>query len=161
MSSLHILESHTTNILAKPVRLQEYGVGIFKTITTKSALKKAIKKGLILVNEKVATTGTFINGNEAITLVEHLNATPHKKIILSLEVIYEDDYLAVINKPPGILVSGNSFKTIANALVQNGDTTTAWNRLADYVTGDKIYIAVKTVDLNGSSDFSNTVMLNL
>ena len=48
-----------------------------------------------------------------------------------------------------------------NALVQNGDTTTAWSRLADYVTADKVYIAVKTVDATGSSDFSNTIMLNL
>lgn len=33
--------------------------------------------------------------------------------------MYEDDYVAVILKPAGILVSGNSFKTIANALAQN------------------------------------------
>lgn len=40
-------------------------------------------------------------------------------MILQLDVLFEDDYLAVIHKPAGILVSGNSFKTIANALVQN------------------------------------------
>jgi 23S rRNA pseudouridine1911/1915/1917 synthase len=34
-------------------------------------------------------------------------------------VLFEDDYLAVIHKPAGILVSGNSFKTITNALVRN------------------------------------------
>lgn len=33
--------------------------------------------------------------------------------------MYEDDYLAVVHKPAGILVSGNSFKTVANALGQN------------------------------------------
>jgi 23S rRNA pseudouridine1911/1915/1917 synthase len=33
--------------------------------------------------------------------------------------LFEDDYLAVIHKPASILVSGNSFKTIANALAQN------------------------------------------
>lgn len=33
--------------------------------------------------------------------------------------MFEDDYLAIIHKPAGILVSGNSFKTIANALAQN------------------------------------------
>lgn len=40
-------------------------------------------------------------------------------MILSLKVLFEDDYLAVIHKPAGILVSGNRFKTIANALPQN------------------------------------------
>jgi 23S rRNA pseudouridine1911/1915/1917 synthase len=33
--------------------------------------------------------------------------------------LYEDEYLAVIHKPAGLLVSGNSFKTVANALSQN------------------------------------------
>ncbi len=48
-----------------------------------------------------------------------------------------------------------------NALVQNGDTSIAWSRLPGFVTGNKIYIAVKTVGGTTSSDFSNTVMLNL
>jgi 23S rRNA pseudouridine1911/1915/1917 synthase len=34
-------------------------------------------------------------------------------------VIYEDDYLALIRKPAGILVSGNKFMTVKNALAQN------------------------------------------
>jgi len=33
--------------------------------------------------------------------------------------LFEDDHLAIIHKPAGILVSGNSFKTITNALSQN------------------------------------------
>jgi len=48
-----------------------------------------------------------------------------------------------------------------NALVQDGDTSIAWSRVADFATGDKLYIAIRTVDDNTSSDFSNTVMLNL
>lgn len=42
-----------------------------------------------------------------------------KKLILGLKVLFEDDYLALVHKPAGILVSGNRFKTIANALPQN------------------------------------------
>lgn len=34
-------------------------------------------------------------------------------------MLFEDDHLAAIHKPAGILVNGNSFKTIANALTQN------------------------------------------
>lgn len=40
-------------------------------------------------------------------------------MIFPLNVLFEDDYLAVVRKPAGILVSGNSFKTIAHALPQN------------------------------------------
>lgn len=48
-----------------------------------------------------------------------LEVPSKKALVFPLEIVYEDDDLAVINKPPGILVSGNSFKTIANALSQN------------------------------------------
>lgn len=36
-----------------------------------------------------------------------------------MKVLFEDEYLALIHKPAGILVSGNAFQTIANALPQN------------------------------------------
>lgn len=40
-------------------------------------------------------------------------------MVFPLKVLYEDETLAAIFKPAGIAVSGNSFKTVANALVQN------------------------------------------
>ena len=67
----------------------------------------------------MATSATFINGGETIRLSIPEKMSPKKKLIFKLEVLFEDEYLAVIHKPAGILVSGNSFKTIANALVQN------------------------------------------
>lgn len=86
---------------------------------TKSALKKALKKGLITVNEQVATTATYIYGGESIIL-KSLETVPQKKqFIQKLDVIFEDSYLAVIRKPAGLLVSGNKFKTVTNALEQN------------------------------------------
>lgn len=48
-----------------------------------------------------------------------------------------------------------------NALVQNGDTSVAWSRVADFATGNKLYIAVKTIGTTSNSEFSNTVLLNL
>lgn len=67
----------------------------------------------------IATTATFIKGGELIEFKGSIEASSKKVLHLDLEVIYEDDYLAVIHKPAGILVSGNSFKTIANALSEN------------------------------------------
>ena len=40
---MQLLEKHIVEELENKVRFQEYGVGIFKTIPTKSAIKKAIK----------------------------------------------------------------------------------------------------------------------
>lgn len=103
----------------KPVRLQEYGVGLFKSFPTKSALKKALKKQYITVNDAIATSATYIHGGETIKLALPEENGSKKKLIFPLEVLFEDEHLALIHKPAGILVSGNSFKTIANALPQN------------------------------------------
>ncbi len=94
-------------------------MGIFSTVPTKSALKKAIKKGRVFVNGKEASTAIQIRGNEIITLHAPAPISSGKQLVMPLEVLYEDDDLAVIHKPAGILVSGNHFRTISNALEQN------------------------------------------
>ncbi len=86
---------------------------------TKSALKKALKKQYITVNNVIATSATFINSGDRIRLSIPKEISPKKKLVFQLDVLFEDDHIAVIHKPASILVSGNSFKTIANALVQN------------------------------------------
>lgn len=112
-------ENHIVPELSAPVRLQEYGVGIFQLASTKSALKKALKKQYITVNGELGTTATLISGGENITLCIPEHKISKKQLVFPLRVIFEDEYLAVIHKPAGILVSGNSFKTIAHALEQN------------------------------------------
>ncbi|MCK5814644.1 MAG: RluA family pseudouridine synthase, partial [Flavobacteriaceae bacterium] len=76
-------------------------------------------KKLINVNGKLATTGTLIFGGEVIEFHNEMITKNTKEFIFKLDVVFEDDFIALINKPAGILVSGNSFKTIANALVSN------------------------------------------
>lgn len=114
-----LIESHTAPVLEHPIRFQEYGVGIFKTIPTKSGIKKAIKKKLIFIDGIEATTAKYISGREKISLFTPKVSSRFKRLELALEVLFEDDYFAVINKPPGVLVSGNKFMTIANGLAQN------------------------------------------
>lgn len=113
------LLTHIVPALDAPMRLQEYGVGIFEAALTKSALKKALKKQYITVNDSIASTSTYINGGERIQLNIPEKAPSKKKLKLPLHVIFEDDHLAIIHKPAGILVSGNNFKTIAHGLPQN------------------------------------------
>lgn len=86
---------------------------------TKSALKKALKKQCITVDQVTATSATYIKGGESIQLILNTAVSPKRKFKIALKVLYEDDHLAAIQKPAGILVSGNHFKTIANGLGQN------------------------------------------
>ena len=94
-------------------------MGLFKAAITKSALKKALKKQCITVNNKLGTSATYITGGETIVLSITNDDSNQKKLILNLEVLFEDDHLAVIQKPAGLLVSGNTFKTVTNALGRN------------------------------------------
>lgn len=116
---MKIIETHCVRKLEKPIRFQEYSVGIFNTIPTKSGIKKAIKKQLIFIDKSLATTSKYISGGEKIELIESQNSSTFERLKLNLEVLFEDEYLAIIYKPAGILVSGNKFVTIANGLAQN------------------------------------------
>ena len=83
----------------------------------------------------MATTGTLIHGGESIRLTIPKEVTPIKKLIFSLTVLFEDEHLAVLHKPAGILVSGNSFKTVANALPQN----IKYSNLSDATTPQPVH----------------------
>lgn len=98
--------------------MQEYAVSIFSSLSTKSALKKAIKRKEILLNGIPAQTSDWIEEHQKIELLQQ--ELPAKKVFsLKLEVIFEDDFMAVINKPAGIPTSGNFFRSIENALPFN------------------------------------------
>ena len=99
-------------------RLQEYGVALFPAAATKSALKKALKRGLITVNGQPATSAAMVAADDRIVFRPPEIPTA-KTLDLPLDVLFEDDHLAVVRKPAGLLVSGNAFRTVANALPAN------------------------------------------
>ena len=114
---LKIKETHIVPKLSETIRLQEYAATIFESLTTRSAIKKAIKKQVILIDDKIAQTGDWILEGQKIELLQP--EIRQKSFNLKLEMIFEDDYIAVINKPAGYPTSGNYFKTIQNALAFN------------------------------------------
>ncbi len=67
----------------------------------------------------MATTASIITGGERIVLTVPEKIPPKRQLIFPLKVLFEDEHFAAIHKPAGIEVSGNKFKTIANALPQN------------------------------------------
>lgn len=121
---MKLIEQHIAIKPENPTRFQEYGVGIFQYIQTKSALKKAIKRGQVLINQQPATTAIFIQGGEIIELyIEDNSSLDKKPFYYSFDILFEDDYLAVIKKPAGMLVSGNQFATVVRALPQSLSTS--------------------------------------
>lgn len=110
---IHTVEGNPTQL-----RLDDYLPGVFVGLETKSAVKKAIKKGLVVVNSQPARTAVILKKGDQVTWSKPLK-DESRVLPLELEVVYEDDYLAVIYKPAGIIVSGNRFRCIENALPGN------------------------------------------
>ena len=116
---LILVESFLVPKQDKKTRLSDFVPGIFITLSSKKGMKKAIDKGLVKINGKVAYTADFIRGGETIELYQQEISKKLPVIDVELEVLFEDDYLALINKPPGIEVSGNKKWVLENALPNN------------------------------------------
>ncbi len=113
-----ILASHTIVELDAPTRIYDFCIGLFPQLPSRKGVKKAIERGMILLNNEKVGTGKYVQQNDQIDLVD-LEDTPPKSYDLDLDVHYEDELLALINKPAGIIVSGNQYRTIQNALMSN------------------------------------------
>lgn len=114
----HIIATHTVSNILSPTRLSNYCIDIFEYLPSKKSVKKAIKAGRFQVNNEVKNTGYFVQSGDIIELLE--STKPIGEVLeLKLEIVFEDEYLAVINKPAGLAVSGNFFKNVANALPFN------------------------------------------
>jgi len=94
----------------------DYCCGKFDALPTRSSVKKAIRAGAFLLNGQKAIGSRWIHQGDQIELFDLERKKP-KPYVLDIPVVYEDDYLAVVNKPSGISVSGNQFRTVENAMV--------------------------------------------
>ena len=78
-------------------------------------VKKGIKKGEIQLNNKIVECGRFLKKDDTIQIVEFEENAP-RSFPLKIEVLFEDDHLAIVNKPSGLITSGNLFRTLENAI---------------------------------------------
>lgn len=92
---------------------------------TRSQIKLQIENGGVQINQKTATkAGIIVKPGDQITLSfkqEELSAEPEN---ISLDIVYEDNDIAVINKPQGMVVHpapGAYNHTLVNALLYHFD----------------------------------------
>lgn len=123
-----IIESIIVPPAIERQRLQDYLVGKLNTIASRKGVKKAIKKGSVRVDGTIRNTAWWVESGQTIELLK-LDKPPVKVFPMTFPVIFEDDYIAVINKPSGIVVSGNKFRTIENALLSNIKVSTQLDAL--------------------------------
>jgi 23S rRNA pseudouridine1911/1915/1917 synthase len=88
---------------------------------TRSKIQKLIKDGKILVNDKQVKNNYMVKIDDDIVVDDEsepvINIKPEK---ISLDIVYEDDDLIVVNKPSGMVVHpafGHYQGTLVNALM--------------------------------------------
>ena len=112
---MYILESHIVKSLEAPIRFEEYCRGLFINYPSNKGVKKGIKKGEIQLNNKKVEGGRFLKKNDTIQIIEFDKKKP-LPFPLEIEILFEDNHLAIVNKPSGLITSGNLFRTLENAI---------------------------------------------
>jgi len=113
-----VVMTHTVPEDTPRQRFSDYACPVFNVIPSRKGIKKAIKNGEFLIDGAPAETGTWVHPGQVIELLETEKGRV-KEYRTALEVVYEDEFLAVVNKPAGMAVNGNRFKTLQNALPFN------------------------------------------
>ncbi len=90
---------------------------------SRARLQKWIKNGDALVNGQIMRPKDIVVGGESVLLnVQIMDEVSLDPEAIALDIVYEDDFLIVINKPAGLIVhpgAGNPSGTMANALLHH------------------------------------------
>ena len=109
-------QAHRIKSVRPNTRLTDYAAKIFPILGSRTAAKKAIVAEQLLVNDYPATEGDFVKKGDVLILKIRMAKKPKVKLNVDLPIVFEDDYLIVVNKPAGIAVNGNRNKTVENAV---------------------------------------------
>lgn len=108
-------------VLENNIRLDNYLID--KLDSSRSQIQKLIKNNSILVNDKNTKSSYLVKTGDIITITdvkeESSNIEPED---IKLDIVYEDEYLLVVNKPSGMVVHpgcGNRNHTLVNALMHH------------------------------------------
>lgn len=99
---------------------------------SRSSVQQLIADNMILVNDKPSNKKTIVKEGDIITvsIPDPVNLSVEAENI-PLDIVYEDEYLLVVNKPKGMVVhpaAGNYTGTLVNALLYHcGDSLSGIN----------------------------------
>ena len=99
---------------------------------SRSSVQQLIADNMILVNDKPSNKKTTVKEGDvvSVSIPDPVNLSVDAENI-SLDIVYEDEYLLVVNKPKGMVVhpaAGNYTGTLVNALLYHcGDSLSGIN----------------------------------
>jgi tRNA pseudouridine65 synthase/23S rRNA pseudouridine1911/1915/1917 synthase len=118
MSGLNIKTVVQVPDLEHPVRIADYLVGKLPELPTRASVKKALQRELVLLNGKTIESGRYLRPLDVIQLLENPRSS-FPVLERQVPVLYEDEFLAVVEKPAGFYTSGNHPLTLDRALPYN------------------------------------------
>ncbi len=106
-----------------PLRVDKFLMNFIEN-ATRNKIQQAAKAGNILVNDTVVKSNYKVKPNDVVRVV--LSYPPHENLLVAqdipLDIVYEDDEVIVVNKPPGMVVHpghGNYSGTLVNGLIHH------------------------------------------
>ena len=98
-----------------PERLDRAALGLFGVLATLSQVRKLARKGQVCLDGEVVGPMTTARPGQVLTIT----LPPPKAVApvaVDVPVVYLDDWLAVVDKPAGLVTSGWQRRTLAHAL---------------------------------------------
>tara|TARA_Y100000588_G_scaffold394044_1_gene512504 strand:+ start:715 stop:1683 length:969 start_codon:yes stop_codon:yes gene_type:complete len=119
------MKTHRVSQDSQGQRLDVYMIGIISDLT-RSKIQQLIKENKILINGNSIKPSYSLKGTENISYEIDPDSSPSEnpnKIIfepMDFDIIFEDEYILVINKSPGLVVhpgAGNYSGTLLNGVI--------------------------------------------
>lgn len=108
-----------------PLRIDKYLMNFVEN-ATRTKIQAAAKKGSIQVNGIVVKSNYKVKPHDKIKVL--FEYPPHENLLvaedISIDIVYEDDDLVIVNKPAGLVVHpghGNYSGTLINGLIYHFD----------------------------------------
>lgn len=99
---------------------------------SRSTIKKMIDEHLITINNKPAKASLLVKEGDTIEVTFKEEEIVCEQEEMPLDIVYEDDFLAIINKPSGLVVHpavGNPRHTLVNGLLYHFNKLSSKNTI--------------------------------
>ena len=112
-------------VVTKEMELKRLDVYLTEVLEeSRNFILKNIKSGNIKVNNNIVKGGYLLKENDVIEIGNLKVDTTIKSEKIDINILYEDDYIIVVNKKSGMVVhpgNGNYSNTLVNALMYHTD----------------------------------------
>src|SRR3989338_1627999 len=120
---MRIIEDVVSSMVA-PKRIDVYLTGALGGQFSREEIKNALRNGRILLNGKTAKARTLVKEGDFIEgHISSAKDSPLSAETISIRIIYEDDWLVVVDKAAGMVVhpgAGHKKGTLVHALLGKG-----------------------------------------